>query len=178
MPNTQCPVAPRVICVAPNREQLTDAALEELLRRAYVEDGHTAAEVAREAFAAAAVRARGELLSAHEVETGRLMGCIIYVPHTSAARRVAVADEGEVQLLAVHHAFRGQGVGEALVRAVLSRAADTDCHSLVLWTQPAMLTAQKLYQRVGFERQPERDFSRGAHSFLVYTLSQPSVLAG
>jgi ribosomal protein S18 acetylase RimI-like enzyme len=63
---------------------------------------------------------------------------------------------------------RGRGTGEALVRDALDRARASGATSVVLWTQPTMAAAQRLYRRCGFERDSRADFSRGARQFLVH----------
>ncbi len=51
------------------------------------------------------------------------------------------------------------GVGEALVRACVDRARSTaGVRALVLSTQPTMLSAHRIYRRLGFLRTPERDW--------------------
>jgi hypothetical protein len=42
---------------------------------------------------------------------------------------------------------------------------------ILLWTQPTMASAQRLYVRCGFQRVPELDFSRGGREFLVFARS-------
>ena len=54
---------------------------------------------------------------------------------------------------------QGRGMGSSLLRAVIARAARQGVRHLVLLTQPEMLSAQHLYQRAGFRRLPDRDWS-------------------
>jgi ribosomal protein S18 acetylase RimI-like enzyme len=63
---------------------------------------------------------------------------------------------------------RGRGTGEALVRDALDRARAAGARGVVLWTQPTMAAAQRLYRRCGFERDSSADFKRGARQFLVH----------
>lgn len=62
-------------------------------------------------------------------------------------------------MLAVHPAAQGRGVGEALVRACLARAAGHDCRQMVISTRDIATAAHRLYTRLGFRRLPERDWS-------------------
>jgi ribosomal protein S18 acetylase RimI-like enzyme len=63
-------------------------------------------------------------------------------------------------MLAVAHAARGRGVGEALVRACAERARAVEGRvRVVLSTQRTMRTAHRLYERLGFVRTPERDWN-------------------
>lgn len=41
---------------------------------------------------------------------------------------------------------------------------------LVLSTRPTMTSAQRLYERLGFARAPERDWSKASSAQIVYTL--------
>lgn len=49
-------------------------------------------------------------------------------------------------------AARGRGVGTALTRAALRRAADAGCRSVDLTSRPSREAANRLYQQLGFER--------------------------
>ena len=71
--------------------------------------------------------------------------------------QVARPGEREFRLLAVDPQARGQGVGEALVRACVDVCLRDAAQALVLWTRPTMTAAQRLYERLGFVRVPDRD---------------------
>ncbi len=146
-----------------------DEELEALLRSVYVDGGFTALDVARTMFAAEAVRARGRLLCARD-PGGRLLGTVIVVPPDSAAKRLAASDEAEMHLLAVDGRCRGQGLGRALIRAAVESAQQAGHRGMVLWTQPTMLVAHRLYEEMGFSRSPAEDFDRGGRAFRVYRL--------
>ena len=62
-------------------------------------------------------------------------------------------------MLAVAPATRGRGVGEALVRICLDRFRDDGCRGVVISTLAEMAAAHRLYERLGFVRDPERDWS-------------------
>ncbi len=85
---------------------------------------------------------------------------------------VARLHEAEFRTLAVAGAGRGQGAGEALVRACIARArAIEGCGLLVISTQPTMAAARRLYERLGFVRMPERDWMPVPHiTLLTYGL--------
>lgn len=141
--------------------------LEALLRRVYVDGGFTEPEVARAMFTAEAVRARGRLLCARDA-AGALIGTVIVVPPESPARRLAASDEAEMHLLAVDGRCRGQGLGRTLVRTAVESAQQAGYRGMVLWTQPTMLAAHRLYEQLGFSRSPTEDFERGGRPFRVY----------
>jgi ribosomal protein S18 acetylase RimI-like enzyme len=100
----------------------------------------------------------------------RLMGVVGLVPSEAAGHDMAKRGEGEVQLLAVDPTCRGRGVGEELLRVLIEAARQRGIPRLVLATQPSMTAAQRLYERVGFRRMPERDWSRRNVPRLAYVL--------
>jgi ribosomal protein S18 acetylase RimI-like enzyme len=99
-----------------------------------------------------------ELLVATDGTGGELLGGVAFVQRGSSYSNVAGPGEGEFRMLAVAPAAQRRGVAEALVRACLDRATELGLHHLVLATQPNMLTAHRLYARLGFVRAPERDW--------------------
>jgi ribosomal protein S18 acetylase RimI-like enzyme len=93
---------------------------------------------------------------------------VTLVAPSSPARRLAAPEEFELHLLCVRPDARRRGIGEALVRNALQRAQAEGARGVVLWTQPTMEAAQRLYRRCGFERDASADFSRAARQFLVH----------
>ncbi len=59
---------------------------------------------------------------------------------------------GEVKRLFVRPAFRGRGVGRALLQWVIAEARSAGYAEIVGDTMPVMLEALALYRRMGFER--------------------------
>ena len=118
-------------------------------------------------------------LKAAEAGSGgtRILGIIGLVHAGTGTTRVAVIGEGEVQRLAVAADARGRGVGRALVEECVARSRAAGDLRLVLWTQPTMTSAHRLYERIGFERRPDRDTAdpRGFQR-LVYALEVGSQL--
>ena len=92
-------------------------------------------------------------------DDSRILGTVMlqYWPH--GGQVVTGPDEAEIRALAVIPEAQGQGTGNALLRAVIERAAQRGIRYLVLLTQPEMLAAQHLYRRAGFRRLPDRDWS-------------------
>lgn len=67
--------------------------------------------------------------------------------------------------LFVHPDFRQRGVGEGLLERARQFAIETDAKGLMLETAVDNLSAQRLYERLGWVREVE---------FCTYTLSTPS----
>jgi ribosomal protein S18 acetylase RimI-like enzyme len=67
--------------------------------------------------------------------------------------------EAAFRMLVVDPAARGRGVGETLVRACLDQARAAGRARMVLSTSTEVRSAHRLYERPGFTRLPERDWS-------------------
>jgi ribosomal protein S18 acetylase RimI-like enzyme len=137
----------------------------------YVDEGYADPDAATESLSARNVRTRGEVLAAVSEDRTTLLGTVTIVRHDSPARRFAEGGEAELHLLAVDPAWRGRGIGHALVDAAVGRARQGGARRILLWTQPTMVAAQRLYSRCGFRRLPELDFARGDRQFLVFARS-------
>jgi ribosomal protein S18 acetylase RimI-like enzyme len=159
---------PLTFDVQPAGPDVGDGEIEALLGRVYVDGGFTEPQLAATVFSAAAVRARGEILLARDRAEGAILGMVIVVPPTSPARLLAEGDEAEMHLLAVAPQHRQGGVGRALVAAAMHTARRDGFTRMLLWTQPSMLAAQRLYAEAGFVRVPERDFRRSGREFLFF----------
>jgi GNAT superfamily N-acetyltransferase len=152
------------------KTRVSDQDLEELLKEVYVGGGFTEPSVAEALFCAAEVRARGEVLVARDHD-GALLGMVITVLSGSPACRFARAGEAELQLLCVRPTVQRRGVGGALVEASIAAARRAGAKRVILWTQPLMEDAQRLYLKHGFEPNPALDFSRDDRSFRVLVRS-------
>jgi len=64
----------------------------------------------------------------------------------------------EVRLVAVDHSVRGRGVARALVLECVRRARAAGANTLGLHTSQSMHAARRLYERLGFVRDPDHDF--------------------
>jgi ribosomal protein S18 acetylase RimI-like enzyme len=100
---------------------------------------------------------------------GQIIGTIMLQtwPHTGPV--VTAPAEAEIRALAVRPHVQGRGVGAELLRRMIDRAAGQGVRRLVLCTEPGMRTAHRLYERAGFARRPERDWSPAPEvTLLVY----------
>ena len=90
---------------------------------------------------------------------GTLVGCVTICPGGLPWREVADPGEGEFRMLAVAPEAQGRGVGEALVRLVLDRFRRDGATGVALSSLTEMTAAHRIYERLGFERVPDRDWS-------------------
>ena len=134
-------------------------AVAELTVASYVGGGHIPAGDAYEAVLrdVAGRAARAEVLVA-ELD-GEVVGSVVLTPHGTAMSETARPDEYEFRMLAVHPRAHRRGVARALLRAVLDRArAAEGVRAVALTTMPSMRHAHRMYEALGFERVPERDW--------------------
>jgi len=92
-------------------------------------------------------------------DDGRVLGAITWCPVGSTWREIAGNDEGEFRMLAVAAEARGHGVGTALIQACLDEARTTGLAGVAISTMAEMTGAHRLYERMGFSRVPEADWS-------------------
>jgi GNAT superfamily N-acetyltransferase len=69
------------------------------------------------------------------------------------------SDVPEVRLLAVTPPARGHGVGKALMEECIRRVRQAGFPSITLHTHEMMAVAMRMYEKMGFARAPELDFS-------------------
>ena len=101
---------------------------------------------------------RSELLVVHD-ENGRLVGSVALVLSGDFGNVTTSDDESAFRMLVVDPAAQGRGIGELLVRTCLERARAAGKHRMVISTGPRMTAAHRLYERLGFARLPERDWT-------------------
>jgi ribosomal protein S18 acetylase RimI-like enzyme len=102
-------------------------------------------------------RASSEILVA-DVD-GRIVGCVTFVDGLTALSEVDDPDAASVRMLGVAAEARKRGVGEALMRECIDRARRSGRRRVRLHTLPSMTSAQRLYERLGFRRDPDHDWS-------------------
>lgn len=139
------------------------AVLGEITARAYLDDGLLDLgedDPYLDTLRDVAARAAGAEVLVAVDRGGAVLGGVAYVDGPSAWADLAGDGEAEFRMLAVAPAGRGRGVGGALVRTCLDRARATEgCVRVRLSTQKSMLGAHRIYERLGFVRTPERDWS-------------------
>lgn len=152
---------------ATNCVDFSDAELAEFLKEVYVGEGYVSAEQAKTIFEAAAIRSRGKIITASNVERQSLAGLVIMVPPTSNARKLAKEDEVEVHLLAVKKDYRNNNLGHGLLSELILQAQNEGYKKIILWTQSSMVAAQSLYLKLGFVH--ESNFKAKGLDFYLYT---------
>jgi ribosomal protein S18 acetylase RimI-like enzyme len=89
---------------------------------------------------------------------GALAGVVgVPSPHSHHAR-VAGDDEAEIARLATLSAAHRSGVARSLMSQAEKEARADGRTALVLWSRSGQRAGQTLYQSLGFERIPDRDF--------------------
>ena len=79
-------------------------------------------------------------------DDNKLIGMATLYMITKFGKRVAFVED-----VVVDEAYRGQGLGEKLMRAVIAIAREERVGTLNLTSRPERVAANKLYQKVGFE---------------------------
>jgi ribosomal protein S18 acetylase RimI-like enzyme len=87
-----------------------------------------------------------ELFAARAVPGGKILGVLaLVVFHTPTGTHAWIED------VVVDETARGLGLGEALSRAALQRAAERGADTVNLTSRASRTAANHLYQRLGFE---------------------------
>jgi ribosomal protein S18 acetylase RimI-like enzyme len=92
-------------------------------------------------------------------DDGRLLGGVTYVHAVDA--ELAEHDDpnaASIRMLAVDPAAQRRGVGDALVRHCIDRARESGFTAVVLHSGVWMLAAHRMYERLGFVRDPAHDW--------------------
>lgn len=94
-----------------------------------------------------------------ETGEGPTVGTITVVPPGSSFVELAKEDEFELRMLAVSPIERGRGIGQKLTRAAMDLAVEKGASRIVLSTMESMHVAHRLYERMGFERREDLDWT-------------------
>lgn len=132
-------------------------AVGELTVEAYSHDGFVRGEYAMTLRAAADRAAKAELWVA--VDSSGLLGTVTYCPVGSVYREIGLDDEGEFRMLGVAGRARGLGIGTLLTERCIARTRELGQRRIVLSSATYMTAAHRIYERLGFTRLPDRDWS-------------------
>jgi ribosomal protein S18 acetylase RimI-like enzyme len=131
--------------------------IAELTGGVYRDEGLAPEAYQRELRDVAGRAERAELLVARDGDV--VVGSVALVLAGEFGEITDSDDEAAFRMLVVDPAARGRGIGELLVRSCLDRARAAGKRRMVLSTDPGMRAAHRLYERLGFRRLPERDWS-------------------
>ncbi|TDC36856.1 GNAT family N-acetyltransferase [Micromonospora sp. 15K316] len=136
-------------------------AIARLTVAAYEADGQLKGENGYGAVLAdVPTRAENGTVLVAEDAAGRVLGSVTFVLPGSRYAELAGPGEAEFRMLAVDPAAQGLGAGAALARACIERAAELGCSAVVICVRHGMAEqARRLYERLGFVRVPEKDWS-------------------
>jgi ribosomal protein S18 acetylase RimI-like enzyme len=137
---------------------------------AYVGDGLAPERYIPQLADVAGRAEQADLLVARDAD-GRIVGSVALVLSGDFGEVIVSDEEAAFRMLVVDATTRRRGVGELLVCACLERARAAGKRRMVLSTDPRMAAAHRLYERLGFTRLPERDWSPlPGVDLLVYAL--------
>ena len=142
-------------------------AISMLTVQAYETAGQLDVEVDyRDTLADVAGRASaGEMFVA--VDGDDVLGAVLLVHPGSSYAELAGPGEAEFRMLAVSPAAQRRGIGERLVTACLDRARADGATCVVISSRDFVEAPLRLYARMGFVRDPERDWSPVAGVHLI-----------
>lgn len=80
-------------------------------------------------------------------DEGKVVGMATLYVMPKTTKRIAQVDD-----VVVSSAYRGQGLGEKLMRAITEVARERGVATVNLTSRPARVAAQKLYEKVGYEK--------------------------
>ena len=105
-------------------------------------------------------------------EEGRVDGGLVYfgdMRYYGAGGEATLSQEaGAFRLLAVNPNISGKGLGKRLVYACMDQARLEGFEYLMIHSTKFMKVARKMYERMGFERFPEIDFTKSYVSVLGF----------
>jgi ribosomal protein S18 acetylase RimI-like enzyme len=127
---------------------------------AYAADGQLAVETGYErVLADVPARAAASEILVAEIDDGTVVGAVAFVLPGSRYAELCGPGEAEFRMLAVDPKVQRRGVGAALVGACVARAREVGARAIVICTRDFTVGAHRLYQRLGFVRTPERDWT-------------------
>ncbi|QGG95092.1 GNAT family N-acetyltransferase [Actinomarinicola tropica] len=133
--------------------ELADLTVAAYRHSGYDEDGY------EEELRDVAGRASGAEVLVLVDDDGRIVGGVTFVPdHASPYAEFDAEHACGIRMLAVHPDAQGQGVGEALATECIGRARRLGRHEVILHSARTMRAAQHIYERLGFERDPNLDW--------------------
>jgi ribosomal protein S18 acetylase RimI-like enzyme len=148
---------PSALAVSPAGPEDFDR-IADLSVRVYVGGGLAGEGYASELSDVAGRASRADLLVVRD-DRGRVVGSVALVLTGDFGEVTTSDEEASFRMLVVDPAAQGRGLGTLLVTTCLDRARAAGKRRMVISTGTRMTAAQRLYERLGFTRLPERDWS-------------------
>jgi ribosomal protein S18 acetylase RimI-like enzyme len=117
-------------------------------------EGGRGAPYARSDFEETAATAAHLLVAERDAA---VLGVVALLAPAEPTRAIAQEDEAELARLVVSSASRRQGIGRALADRCAELALGERWPALSLWSRPYQRAGHRLYESLGYHRQPERD---------------------
>ena len=134
------------------------ARIADLSVQVYVGGGLASEGYTSELADVAGRASRAELLVVRD-DNGHVVGSVALVLSGDFGEVTTSDEEAAFRMLVVDPAAQGRGLGTLLVTTCLDRARAAGKRRMVIATGTRMTAAQRLYERLGFTRLPERDWS-------------------
>jgi ribosomal protein S18 acetylase RimI-like enzyme len=148
---------PPALAVSPAGPEDFDR-IADLSVRVYVGGGLASEGYTSELADVAGRASRAELLVVRN-DDGHVVGSVALVLTGDFGEVTTSDEEAAFRMLVVDPAAQGRGLGTLLVTTCLDRARAAGKRRMVIATGTRMTAAQRLYERLGFTRLPERDWS-------------------
>jgi len=96
---------------------------------------------------------------------GNIVGAVVYFGNMqfygSGGTATKEKNTAAFRLLAVDPKTRGLGIGKLLTLSCIEKARGKKLNQMVIHTTKAMMTAWKMYEKIGFKRSEDLDFMQG-----------------
>jgi GNAT superfamily N-acetyltransferase len=94
-------------------------------------------------------------------EDGAVLGSVTFALAGQPYAEVSRPGEAEFRMLGVDPRAGGRGIGAALVQGCIDRARSAGATAIAICTMDQMTAARRVYERIGFVRDPQRDWQPG-----------------
>jgi ribosomal protein S18 acetylase RimI-like enzyme len=131
-------------------------AIVTLWTEAYFDEGEGGRDAPYDRSDFEQTRAAAAHLLVAEVD-GTVVGILALLAPDEPSRAVGLDDEAELARLVVGSGARRRGIGRALANCCAELARSEGWRAISLWSRPYQRAGHRLYESLGYERQPERD---------------------